>query len=67
VPDHADVSERTARLWPPSAVVQGLIDAGLRIEVFGEYPDAYWDAFPCLDAADRRRIACTFSVVARRP
>jgi hypothetical protein len=65
--DGTDVSERTARLWPPSAVVQALIDAGLRIEAFGEYPDAYWDAFPRLDPTDRRRVACTFSVVARRP
>ena len=67
LPADIDVSERTARLWPPSAVVQVLIDAGLRIETFGEHPDAYWDAFPRLDPADRRRVACTFSLVARRP
>ena len=60
-------SKKVARVWPPSAVISALLDAGLNVNGFGEYPDAYWDAFPALQPADRRKVPCTYSVTATKP
>lgn len=67
--DTREVRTRTLRSWPPSAVVQALLDAGLVLERFGEHPDshAYWKAFPRLDDEQRRKVPATYSLVARRP
>lgn len=58
------------RPWPPSAVIQSLIDAGLQIALFHEYPDnltSNWSAFPLAPEAERKRIASTYAVMARKP
>lgn len=58
------------RPWPPSAVIQSLIGAGLEIAVFHEYPDslaADWTAYPNATPEERARIASTYAVVARKP
>lgn len=58
------------RPWPPSAVVQSLIGAGLEIAVFHEYPDSLspdWSAYPGVDPATRGRVATTYAVMARKP
>lgn len=56
--------------WPPSAVIQGLLDNGLELLAFGEYPDAIssdWTAYPHWGERDRRCVATTYSVIARKP
>jgi SAM-dependent methyltransferase len=55
------------RLWPLSAIFTALRGAGLTIELFGEYPDDYWDSFPNLRPEFRGRLPMTFAMLARRP
>lgn len=58
------------RPWPPSAVIQSLIGAGLELSIFHEYPDSLvddWTAYPRATPADRARIASTYAVMARKP
>ena len=54
------------RLWPLSAIFTALRRAGLTIELFGEYPDDYWDSFPNLQPEFRGRLPMTFAMLARR-
>jgi SAM-dependent methyltransferase len=65
-----NIVTKKLRPWPPSAVIQTLVDAGLQLESFGEYPDTLtydWTAYPQLPAAERRKIATTYSVLATKP
>jgi SAM-dependent methyltransferase len=58
------------RPWPPSAVIQSLIGAGLELAVFHEYPDNVagdWTAYPRATAAERARVASTYAVMAQKP
>lgn len=58
------------RPWPPSAVIQSLIGAGLELVIFHEYPDNLvddWTAYPRATPAERARIASTYAVMARKP
>jgi SAM-dependent methyltransferase len=64
------IEAKKIRPWPPSAVVQSLIDAGLTIVSVGEYPDTVnssWTAYPHMPARLRRGVATTYSIVARKP
>ena len=54
------------RLWPLAAIFTALRGAGLAVELFGEYPDNFWDSFPGLRAEFRGRIPMTFAMLARR-
>lgn len=60
-------SVKADRLWTLADVFGALTGAGLVVEHLGEHPDAYWDAFPNLDAESRARIPQTFTMRARRP
>ena len=64
IEEHAIKHER---LWPLSAVFSALRHAGLSVELFGEYPDDYWDSFPNLRPELRGRLPMTFAMLARRP
>jgi len=64
IAEHAIKHER---LWPLSAVFTALRAAELAVELFGEYPDDYWDSFPNLRPELRGRIPMTFAMLARRP
>jgi hypothetical protein len=58
------------RPWPPSAVIQSLLGAGLELAAFHEYPDNLskdWTAYPRATSAERARIATTYAVMARKP
>lgn len=58
------------RPWPPSAVIQSLIGAGLELAIFHEYPDSLvedWSAYPRATPTERARIASTYAVMARKP
>jgi SAM-dependent methyltransferase len=64
VEEHARKYER---LWPLAAVVQALLDAGLRLERLGEHPDRYWKNFDTLPPEVREGLPLTFTLLARRP
>jgi len=64
------LKRKRLRPWPPSAVIQGLLDNGLTLRAFGEYPDSlspHWSAYPQWEDADRRTVATTYSVIAIKP
>ncbi len=52
--------------WTLADVVQAVIDSGLVVDVLGEHPEDFWEAFPALPAAERERIPNTFSLCARK-
>ena len=58
------------RPWPPGAVIQSLIGAGLELRIFHEYPDSLaedWTAYPRATTEERARIASTYAVMACKP
>ena len=55
----------TLSLWNEGA--QRVVGVDISIELFGEYPDDYWDSFPNLRPEFRGRITMTFAMLARRP
>lgn len=68
----APAGEATKRIrpWPPSAVVQALLDQGLEVRLFHEYPDTLsggWTAYPRATPAERAGVATTYAVMARKP
>ncbi len=68
LPDGEQLLPKKLRPWPPSAVMQALLDQGLRIGAFGEYPDSVngpWAAYPQWSDADRRKVATTYSIMAQ--
>ncbi|WP_330275541.1 class I SAM-dependent methyltransferase [Lentzea sp. NBC_00516] len=68
VPDDG-LEAKHLRPWPPSAVVQSLLDARLELAAFAEYPDtvpAGRCAFPQMAERDRRKVATTYAVLARK-
>jgi SAM-dependent methyltransferase len=67
--DSAGTSPKQLRPWPPSAVIEALLGAGLEIKLFHEYPDTLaegWTAYPGSPRDERARIATTYSVMARK-
>lgn len=65
-----EIETKRLRPWPPSAVIQSLVDAGLTLRMFGEYPDTLsddWSAYPLLADSERRKVATTYSVLASKP
>ncbi|WP_329070355.1 class I SAM-dependent methyltransferase [Amycolatopsis sp. NBC_01480] len=66
----SEVKVKKLRPWPPSAVIQSLLDAGLDLKSFGEYPDtinAASTAYPQWQPENRRKVATMYSVLARKP
>lgn len=65
-----ELERKRLRPWPPSAVIQGLLDNGLVLRSFGEYPDSLspdWSAYPRWQDDDRRTVATTYSLIASKP
>ncbi len=62
-----ELARKHERLWPLAAVFMALRRAGLTVELFGEYPEDFWDSFPRLRPELRGRIPMTFAMLARRP
>lgn len=68
--DGEELLEKKLRPWPPSAVMQALLDQDLRIGAFGEYPDSangQWAAYPRWSEADRHKVATTYAIMAQKP
>ncbi len=63
----AELARKHERLWPLATVFTALRRAGLTVELFGEYPEDFWDSFPRLRPELRGRIPKTFAMLARRP
>jgi SAM-dependent methyltransferase len=62
----AQQARKYERLWTLSQIFTALTAAGLRVEIIGEHPEMYWDAFPNLTDEDRAKIPMTFSMLARK-
>lgn len=59
-------ADKYERGWTMAEVVQALIDAGLRIELFGEHPEPFWENFPNLPPEMAATLPKTFSILARK-
>ena len=55
------------RQWRPGEVMGALISAGLRIELFREYPDLFWDQFPEWPEELRRALPKSYAILVLRP
>jgi hypothetical protein len=55
-------SASTKRAWPVSQVISALLTVGLTLTNFTEYSEAYWDEFPNLPDAERRKFPNTYSL-----
>jgi len=65
--NEADLAVMYEKAWPVSSVITALLEAGLVLQKFEEYPDKYWDEFLNLSDELRQRFPNTYSIVARRP
>lgn len=54
------------RAWRPGQVVASLIDAGLALERFEEFPDLFWDQFPGWSEDLRAALPNSYGIVARK-
>ncbi len=59
-------STKYERLWSLASIIQGVFDAGMEIEFFGEHKEEYWDSFPILTDEQRKLIPMTFSLMAKK-
>jgi len=55
------------RHWRPGEVIGALIDAGLEVKHFREYPDLFWDQFPAWSEETASSLPNSYSVLAWRP
>lgn len=53
-------SVKFERAWPISDVINALLESGLTLKKFEEFPDAYWDEFPHLPDSERKKIPNTY-------
>lgn len=54
------------RAWRPGQVIEALLTQGLRLELFRELPDLYWDQFPRWPDDLRRRLPHSYVVIGRK-
>jgi len=66
-PSDADRPRLHERQWTLGAILNSLVDAGLYLERFEEYPDLYWNQFPNLPEHIAARLPHTFSLRMRKP
>jgi ubiquinone/menaquinone biosynthesis C-methylase UbiE len=55
------------RQWTLGAIINSLIASGLCLERFEEYPDLFWNQFPCLPVEIIDCLPHTFSLLMRKP
>ena len=55
------------RHWRPGQVIEALLQEGLALELFREYPVLYRDQFPRWPEELKRRLPHSYAVLARRP
>ncbi|MBA3946350.1 MAG: class I SAM-dependent methyltransferase [Herpetosiphonaceae bacterium] len=53
--------------WTLGQLLNSLVEAGLQLEHFAEYPDLYWNQFPHLPPDLARRLPHTFGLLMRKP
>jgi len=54
------------RPWRPGEVLESLIEAGMVVEAFREFPTPFWDQFPKWPPEPRERLPSSYAVLARR-
>ncbi len=53
--------------WTLGQLLNSLVEVGLQLEHFAEYPDLYWNQFPHLPDDLARRLPHTFGLMMRKP
>jgi ubiquinone/menaquinone biosynthesis C-methylase UbiE len=62
----SEQAKKYERAWPVSSVITALLEAGLKLELFAEHPDKYWEEFPNLPQEKRQFFPNTYTVIARK-
>jgi SAM-dependent methyltransferase len=62
----AEQTRKYERSWNISTMFMALHNAGLAVELFGEYPDRYWQAFDKLKPELEGKIPLSFAMMARK-
>jgi SAM-dependent methyltransferase len=52
--------------WTLAQIINSLIDAGLKIDQFHEYPEHFWEDFPNMPVETLHRLPHTFALLARK-
>jgi SAM-dependent methyltransferase len=63
----AEQAVKWERVWPVSVVINALIDAGLRLDRFDEYPDVFWGAFSSIPPEERAALPQTYALSMTKP
>lgn len=58
----AEHNKKFERAWPTSKVIQSLLDTGLALQKFEEYPLPYWEEFPNLPDSEREKFPNSYSL-----
>jgi SAM-dependent methyltransferase len=66
LPPNNEQATKHERQWTLGQILNSLVDAGLQLERFEEYPDQYWDQFPNLPKEIACRLPHTFSLLMRK-
>jgi len=66
VPPAKEQSSKHERQWTLGQIMNSLVEAGLRLERFEEYPEHYWNQYPNLPKDISCRIPHTFSLMMRK-
>ena len=66
LPPTNEQAAKHERQWTLGQILNSLVEAGLRLERFDEYPEHYWNHFPNLPQDIARRLPHTFSLLMRK-
>jgi SAM-dependent methyltransferase len=66
VPPTNEQATKHERQWTLGRILNSLVEVGLRLERFEEYPEQYWDQFPNLAKDIACRLPHTFSLLMRK-
>lgn len=62
-PDDADAPQPVEHQWTVAQVITALIEAGLMLRRFEEYPVHFWPEFAAIPAAEHDRLPHTFALL----
>lgn len=63
----ADRPQMLERYWRPGEVMEALLDGGLEVRLFREYPDLFWDQFPNWPVELRGTLPNSYAILAQKP
>lgn len=65
-PDDAAAPQAVEHQWTLAQVITALINAGLSLHRFDEYPMHFWPEFDAIPAADHERLPHTFALLMKK-